>query len=256
MNTLHRFEDGGYAFLEGGFPYSQGVVALPGFALERVQFDRPLPIAAGFLAIEAHLAALGRPRLALAGCELRSPLALPMEGFRAFNVGYRQVLESWGLIRNGLNPVGRSNLAPLFDAPAEPSFFAFSYTVPEQAQARVIGTSGYPDFVVAGSGEWPEGEPFPEAIVARGDLSAAGLASKVAFVLDTMDRRGRGLGVDITHVTATHVYTVHDVHALIGREFARRGLTRTGLTLFPCAPPILELEFEMDLRRVRSEKII
>lgn len=256
MDTLHQFKDGGYAFLEGGFPYSQGVVALPGYALERAQFDRPVPIREGFEAIAAHLAARGRPRVALAGCELRSPAALPMEGFHAFNVGYRQVLESWGLVRDNLNPVGRSNLAPRYDTPAEPCFFAFTYTVPDERPATAAASASGPDFAVAGSGEWPEGAPFPGAIVARGDVSPPGMASKVAFVLDTMQRRAQGLGGDMARVTATHVYTVHDVHALIGPEFARRGLTRTGLTLFACAPPILELEFEMDLRRVRSEKII
>ncbi len=52
------------------------------------------------------------------------------------------------------------------------------------------------DYVVAGSGEWPEGQPFPEAIVARGDLSSAGLAAKVKFVVDTMKARCAGLGAD------------------------------------------------------------
>ena len=35
MAGLIEFADGGYAFLEGVYPYSQGVIALAGFALER-----------------------------------------------------------------------------------------------------------------------------------------------------------------------------------------------------------------------------
>ena len=38
-------------------------------------------------------------------------------------------------------------------------------------------------------------------------------------------------------------------------HFAAQGLTAAGLTWFTCAPPILELEFELDVRRVRTELV-
>jgi hypothetical protein len=38
MSELIHFPDGGYAFLKGVSPYSQGVKALPGYAIERVRF--------------------------------------------------------------------------------------------------------------------------------------------------------------------------------------------------------------------------
>lgn len=250
MATLHQFEAGGYAFLEGGFPYSQGVIAAPGFALQRVRFDRLVPVAAGFEAIAAHLRAVGRPLTAFAACELRSPEPFSLDGFRGFNTGYRQVLEKWQIVRDGLNPVARSNLAPEYDPPAEPCFHAFTYTVPDPASA------GRGDYVVAGSGEWPENTPFPTGIIARGDVTAAGIAAKAAYVLDTMRRRVEGLGGDFGRVTGVQVYTVHDIHPLIGPEFARRGLLGAGLTVFACRPPIRELEFEMDLRSLRSERVL
>lgn len=251
-DTLHTFEPGGYRFLQGGFPYSQGVAALPGWAIERVRFARPLPVAAGFAAIEAHLRAAGRPLVALCAAELRSPAPFTMQGFQGFNRGYVDVLERWGLVRDGLNPVARSNVCPRFDAPAEPSFFAFSYTVPAATHA---GGGGGSDFVIAGSGEWPEGQPFPEAIVARGDLSAAGLAAKARFVIDTMRARTAGVKGDWRGLTAAQVYTVHDIHALLPTHFAPAGLIGAGLTWHVCAPPILELEFEMDVRRVGVERV-
>ena len=158
---LHTFEPGGYRFLQGGFPYSAGVIAQPGFALRRVRFARPLPVMAAFDAIAAQLQAAGRPLHALCAAELRSPQPFTLAGFKDFNRGYVAVLERWGLFRDGLNPVARSNVCPRFDAPAEPVFHAFSYTVPDTA-------AGAADFVVAGSGEWPEDQPFPEGIVARG----------------------------------------------------------------------------------------
>jgi hypothetical protein len=250
---LHAFEPGAYRFLEGGFPYSAGVIAMPGFAIRRVRLARPLPVAAGFQAIRQHLAVAGRPLQALCAAELRSPQPFTMAGFQGFNQGYVDVLSQWGLVRNGLNPVARSNVCPLFDAPAEPCFFAFSYTVPQAADATMQVPA---DFVVAGSGEWPEDQPFPRGIVARGDLSASGMAAKAAYVLATMRARTQGLGGDWAGLTAAQVYTVHDIHALLASHFAPAGLTALGLTWQVCAPPILELAFEMDVRRVRAELVV
>jgi hypothetical protein len=254
MPALLSFDPGGYAFLEGGYPYSAGVVALPGFAIHRARFLRPVPVAQGFERIAAFLAAAGRPRTAFAACELRSPAPFTLEGFRGFNTGYREVLERWGLLHRGLNPVARSNLAPAFDAPPEPVFHAFSYTVPDGGQDG--GPRRAPDYVVAGSGEWPEHLPFPDSIVARGDISPAGLAGKAAYVLDTMRARADGLGADWTRLSGVSVYTVHDIHPLLGPLFAERGLLGPGLTWYPCRPPIRELEFEMDVRSVSAEHLI
>jgi hypothetical protein len=250
MATLHKFDPGGYAFLEGGFPYSAGVIALPGLSIVRARFHRVLPVADGFAAIEAHLRAAGRPLAALCAAELRSPQPFSFEGFREFNAGYVAVLERWGLYRDGLNPVARSNVCPQFDAPDAPGFFAFSYTVP---QPRQVGPRS---FVVAGSGEWPEDTPFPEGIVARGDTSPGGLSSKTDYVLRTMRERTQGLGGDWDALTAAQVYTVHDLHARLGSHFARDGLTRIGLTWHVCRPPIVELEFEMDVRSVGAELVL
>ncbi|MBL8342926.1 MAG: hypothetical protein JNL30_15770 [Rubrivivax sp.] len=257
MAALHSFAPGGYHFLQGGFPYSQGVIAQAGFEIVRARFARPLPVAAGFAAIEAHLGAAGRPLTALCAAELRSPTPFTMAGFQGFNRGYVDVLERWGLVRDGLNPVARSNVCPRFGPPAEPSFFAFSYTVPlgGPPSSAAASTQGS-DFVVAGSGEWPEGEPFPEGIVARGDRSAAGLAAKARHVIDTMRARAAGLHGDWSGLSAVQVYTVHDIHPLLPSHFAPAGLTPLGLTWHVCAPPILELEFEMDVRRVSVERML
>src|SRR6185295_11192208 len=186
MSTPIEFSDGGFAFLRGVFPYSQGVVALPGFAIERVRFARPVALAEGFRQIDAYLAARGRPRMAFCACELRSPRPFSFEGFADFNRGYVAVLEEWKLFRDGVNPVARSNVAPVVDPPAEPSFHAFCHTVP--------GVDPKPTFAVAGSGEWPEGGRFSDDIAARGDTSPEGMRAKAKCVLDTMERRMHGLG--------------------------------------------------------------
>lgn len=251
MATLHKFDAGGYAFLEGGFPYSAGVIALPGHDIVRARFHRPLPVSEGFAAIQAHLASQGRPLTSLCSAELRSPQPFSFAGFREFNAGYVAVLERWGLIRNALNPVARSNVCPEFDAPSEPCFFAFSYTVPRAERVAPDAS-----FIVAGSGEWPEDTPFPEGIVARGDMSPEGFSKKVAYVLATMRERCTGLGGDWNALTAAQVYTVHDFHALLRPAFAAAGLTAMGLTWHTCRPPIVGLEFEMDVRAVTDERVL
>jgi hypothetical protein len=194
-----------------------------------------VPLGEGFRRIAAHLESRGRPKSALCACELRSPKPFSFAGFGEFNKGYVAVLEQWGLYRGGRNAVARSNVAPALEPPAEPSFYAFSYTVPAESAAR--------DFVVAGSGEWPEGGRFPEDIV-------QGLDNKVAWVLDMMETRLRALGgFTFADASAVQVYTV--------RPFpAERVVRRAGAALVwqYCRPPIEGLEFEMDVRRVSLER--
>lgn len=247
-NTLLPFPDGGYAFIEGGLPYCQGVRAREGYAIERVRFTQPVPVEQGFSAIEAHLASVGRPRTALCAVELRSPKPFSMSGFAGFNEGYVAVLKQWGLYRDGLNPVARSNVAPEIAPPAEPSFYAFCYTV----AARSTSAS----FVVSGSGEWPGGGRFPEDIVARGDVTPAGLAAKAEWVLKAMDRRLSELGASWANVTAAQVYTVHDLHAILRDQIVPRTNNGAGVVWHYCRPPIAELEFEMDVRGVADERIL
>jgi hypothetical protein len=244
VSALISFPDGGFAFLEGVFPYSQGVVALPGFAIERARFARPVPVAEGFARIAEHLARLGRPKTAFCACELRSTRPFTFAGFAEFNVGYVAVLEDWGLYRDGLNPVARSNVAPVLDPPAVPSFHAFCYAVP--------ASDAGPTFVVAGSAEWPEGGAFPEDIVARGDTSEAGIAMKAAWVLDTTEARMRGLGgFGWKDATVVQVYTA--LRFPVEQVARRAGHT---LVWNYSRPPIEGLEFEMDARCVRTERVL
>ena len=243
MSALIPFPDGGYAFLEGVFPYSQGVVALEGFAIERASFATPVPMAEGFRRISRFLALQNRPKTALCAAELRSPKPFSFEGFVEFNKGYVSVLAEWRLYRDAKNPVARSNVAPEVGPPAEPCFHAFCYTVPSVQS----GT-----FVVAGSGEWPEGGRFPEDIVARGDVSPAGMKRKSDWVLDTMEYRMKRLGTGWRRATVTQVYSVHDIHTLMPK--IKQRIQPSTTTRHNCRPPIAELEFEMDVRGVSVER--
>ena len=129
------FPPGGYRFLPSVFQYSAGVAALPGHAIERVRFRAPMPLEAGFAAIERMITQAGRPLTAFCGCELRSPAPFTEEGFRSFNERYVVTLEKWRLFDGKVNPVARSNVCPDIEPPSEPSFHAFSFTVAASSTA-------------------------------------------------------------------------------------------------------------------------
>ena len=250
MSEVHTFAAGGYRYLKGVFQYSAAVAAEPGFAIERARFRRPLPIAEGFRAIEAHLRALGRPLTAFCACELRSPAPFTEAGFVAFNREYVTPLTAWGIFRDGVNPVARSNVCPAIGAPDTPSFYAFSYTLPAPAAAPR-------SFIVAGGAEAPEGKSnYRDHIVRRGDLTPAGLHEKSRFVLAEMERRMGTLGFAWNDVTHTHVYTIHDFHPQMGPEIVSRGAAPGGITWHFARPPVVDLEFEMDARGVAREIVI
>jgi hypothetical protein len=243
------FEPGGYRFLEGVFQYSAAVAAMPGHRIVRVRFRRTVPLQEGFRRIEAHLAAAGRPRTAFCACELRSPAPFTESGFEAFNRVYVGTLQAWGLYDGATNPVARSNVCPAIDPPSEPGFHAFSYTEPADGAE--------PSFVVAGSGEAPEGRGnYRDHIVRRGDVSAAGLREKARFVLGEMERRLAALGFRWSDVSATQVYTVHDIHPFLADEIVRRGAAPAGLTWHYHRPPVVDLEYEMDCRGVALERAL
>src|SRR5690349_22793842 len=69
MPNVQPFPAGGYRFISHQFQYSGGVAAELGFRIERARFERPLPVAEGFDAIEAYLAGIGRSPTALCACE-------------------------------------------------------------------------------------------------------------------------------------------------------------------------------------------
>jgi hypothetical protein len=247
MSTL-TFEPGGYHFVKGVFQYSAGVAAMPGYRIVRVRFHDPVPLAEGFHRIEQIIGAAGRPLTAFCACELRSPAPFTEAGFAAFNKIYVGTLERWKIFDGTANPVARSNVCPAFDPPDEPSFHAFAYT--ERAP------DAEPSFIVAGSGEAPEGHGnYRDHIVRLGDTSPAGIREKARFVLDEMERRLSAMGFGWADTTATQVYTVHDIHPFLADEIVRRGAARSGLTWHYNRPPVVELEYEMDCRGVTVERV-
>jgi hypothetical protein len=214
-----------------------------------VRFANPVPLKAGFARITEILKDAGRPLTAFAACELRSPAPFTEEGFRAFNEIYIKTLIEWGVMRDGINPVARSNVCPKIDPPAEPSFHAFSFTVPAPEASA--------SFVIAGSGESVEGKAnYRDYIVRPGDTSPTGMLEKAKWVLDEMERRMSAFGGDWRQTTAVQLYTVRDIYSILESELGRRGVLRNGLTWHFNRPPVQGLEYEMDCRCVFSEKVV
>lgn len=241
--------EGGYSFLKGIAPYSAGTVALPGFEIEHARLAKPLPIPAAFARLDAHLSAIGRPAQALCGMELRSPAPFTFKGFNEFNAGYVHLLEQRGILTGGLNPVARTNVAPAIAPPSEPVVYAFSYTVPHRQAQR--------SFIVAGAGELPEGSLDPHDVVRRGEITPDAIAEKVRYVLGLMDGRVRGLGAAWEEVTTVDVYTVHDIAPFLEPLIApRTGNARHGVTWHYTRPPIVSIEYEMDVRGCAREMVL
>ena len=235
---------GNYRFLPGIAPFSSGAVAMPGYQVVHATLRRPMPWRKGFELIDAHLAEQKRPRAALCAIELRIPAALTPDGFDGFNAGYQALLEEWDLLVGGQNPIARTNVAPVVDAPGEPSLYGFAYTAP--------GDSTTPTFVVAGSGETRRNERGAVELVRAGDSTPDAMREKATYVLGVMRDRLHGLGGDWADVTAINIYTAHPIEPFLADTILRgiRPAAIHGVTWHLSRPPIIDIEFEMDMRGV------
>jgi hypothetical protein len=250
MPEVLPFPDGGYRYLKGPFQFSGGVAAEPGFAIERAQFHRPVPLDEGFRAIERHIESLSRPLAALCACELRSPAPFTESGFTDFNRLYVGTLERWGIYRDGANPVARSNICPEIAPPAAPSLHAFSYTMPAPSGTR-------PSFVIAGVADAAEGKgSYRDRTIRLGDTSAEGLREKARHVLGELERRMQAFGCGWADATAVQAYTVFDLHPVLADDIARRCAISGGLTWHYARPPVECFDYEMDVRGVAREIIL
>lgn len=255
MAEVPVFEAGGYRYIRGLFQYSGGVAAEPGYEIERARFAKPLPLGDAFAAVEAHLRFLGRPNTAFAACELRSPEPFTDQGFYEFNKAYVITLERWGIYKGGdnpVNPVARTNVCPMYDKPAAPVMYAFSYTVPVQRRGASRGS-----FITAGAGESREGGEAGRARVVRSDdTSPEALREKVSFVVAKMERRLELLGFSWQDAVTTQAYTVQNIGHLVGEAIAARGACAGGLVWYYARPPVIGLEYEMDVRGAARELVI
>ena len=151
---------------------------------------------------------------------------------------------------NGSTPEIFWKISAMLSPPKAVGVYAFSYTVPKAAGASH-------SFVVAGSGEAPEGKSnYRDHAIRLGDRSAEGLTEKARWVLGEMERRMHALGATWNDTTGTHLYTIYDIHPLLEREIVTRGAARNGLNWHYARPPVEDLDYEMDTRGVSTEIVI
>jgi len=239
---------GNYSFCTGIAPYSAGVVAHPGYEIVRITLHTTMPYREGFDRIDHHLSSIGRPRQALCAIELRLSQPRSFTGFIDFNRDYRAILADWAILVGEHNPVARTNIAPAFAPPAEPSLYAFSYTLPS--------TTAQPTFIVAGAGDlYDQAKLSPDAVVRPGESSAHALQEKAATVMGVMEERLLGLQMSWDAVTSVTVYTVYPVRPLLVNGILRKigSAAAHGIHWFYSHPPIADLAFEMDLRGIQQE---
>lgn len=241
--TLMRQPVGNFSFLPAsGALFSYGVRADAGYHIVHTVLQAPVPFREGFDLVDRHLSALGRPRAALCGVELRCARPYTAEQWAApegFNAQYVALVQSWGVFVDGHNPVARTNVAPTVSPPVEQVLYAFSYTMPAPQAA--------PTFVLAGAAEAPTVRP--------GETTPDAIREKTAHSLAAMEDRMAALGVAWGKVTACDAYATHDVYPVVASEILTRlgPVAIHGIHWFPSRPPVDNLEIEVDLRGVEEE---
>ncbi len=238
---------GGYAFLSGIEPYSSGVVAADGYEVVHVNMATALRWDDGLAAARRFVEARGLTQHAICAVELRCPEPHSLNSFSDFNNRYRTLLEDWDMLVDGLNPVARTNVAPVISPPDETTLHAFSFSVPSR-------TAG-PTFVVAGGGELPHRDLERHHIVRLGETTAEAMTEKAQCVVGIMRHRLNKLGVDDELITTVDVYTQHPLHHLLQDVLAKElpSIAHLGIHWYYTRPPVVEIEFEMDLRGVCQE---
>ena len=245
---------GNYQFLTGIAPYSCGVRAMPGFEIIRVEMSIPTVLdEQAFDRISEYLINHDRTIHALCAMELRIPKPLSFDGFAAFNKGYQDMLAERGLLLGDVNPIARTNISPSEYQIAQPSIYAFSYTIP------VKDDSLGPTFIVAGAGDLADQTDLSvSAIVRPGETSAEARREKIKVVMDVMADRLTGLKTGWENVTSTSIYTTIPMGPLIVDSVLGPSGSPAlkGVVWYYSNPPIQGLDYEMDVRGVRKELVI
>jgi hypothetical protein len=248
VTGVTRNPRGGYAFLPGIEPYSSGVIAEPGWEIVHATLARPLAWHEGLLSIRRYLEQLGRDRHALCGVELRCPEPFSMDGFIGFNRQYRTLLEDWEMLVDGVNPIARTNVAPVENAPRESVVDGFSYAQPSSIKRST--------FVIAGGGEL-RGGLDAKNIVRRGETNADAIIEKARAVVEIMRERLTCLG-DNDLLSQINVYTEHHLKQALSEVIipAFPAAARLGVRWYYSRPPVRDIEFEMDMRGVVNDIVI
>ena len=245
------FAAGNYRFIPAVFQYSAGAAAGSGYEIERVRFEKPVPLAEGFAQIAKYIQAAGRPLTSFCACELRSPAAFTDEGFRNFNLHYVKTLAEWGVYDGKTNPVARSNVCPEIDPPARAVVLRLLVHAAEPG--RLVDLCDRRQRRVAGG----RVRPMPSAPCVTATSALTAWREKVRYVVE---RHGKPHGRVRLRLEGCHCGA--DLHRarLPSRScrcsWSAAAPCAAGLTWHFARPPVIDLEYEMDCRRVMREMVI
>jgi len=238
-----------FSYVPGIDPYSGGVVAAPGAEIIHVTLLEAIPWRDGFERIEEITTDNGVDRTSLCAVELRCSQPHSFEGFIGFNDEYRALLNDWGLLNGLENPIARTNVAPVHHPPRETSLHAFSYVKQSDSAAK--------SFVVAGAGDlMDQSDLQPSSIVAKDLDGEDAWRLRIEQVCQEMEDRMTAIGVGWNDCSVIDVYCAEDWFSQAGDTLISRVGTSisVGLNWHVAHPPIEGLRFEMDVRRVGTEK--
>ena len=241
-----------FSYVPGIDPYSGGVVASPGNEIVRVTLAEEVSWRQGFERIQVITEGDGVDRSALCAVELRCSRPHSFEGFIEFNDEYRSLLNSWGLLNDDENPIARTNVAPVHYPPATTSLYAFSYV-------RAGGNPDYTSFVIAGAGDLMDQSDLQvSSIVAKDRSDKEAWRSRIEQVCQEMEDRMTSIGVRWHDCTVIDVYCAEDWFSQAGEVLVERigPAVANGIHWHVAHPPIEGLRFEMDVRRVATEKVL
>ena len=97
-----------------------------------------------------------------------------------------------------------------------------------------------------------------EGIVRHGETSAAAMREKAAHVMGTMQARLQGLGGAWSDVSAIDIYTAQPIEPFLTETVLTPAGPAAihGVRWFPSCPPVIGLEYEMDLHGVIREIMV
>ncbi len=179
------FPAGNYRFIPAVFQYSSGAAAHSGFEVERVRFDRLLPLAEGFAQVAKYIKAAGRPLTSFCACELRSPAAFTEDGFRTFNQHYVKTLAEWGLLLRHRQSGGAQQCLPGDQTAGRTVILCVRFHAAEPGHDADIRDRR------RRRSAWQRGS-YPECIVRYRDLSPDGLKEKVRLTARGTPHAGWG----------------------------------------------------------------
>ena len=238
---------GNFHFTRGSAFYASAVIADPGFEIVRAVFENPLPLNAGFNAIQRELKNQGRPVKALCGIELRAPAPYPNRAsFTEFNSTYVDRLRRLGLLVDERVPLTRANLAVTDASVNQQCVYAFLYTIPSTETRPTFATSAVANLKFAPDGTVDEPN------------SREGLKEKVSLIARTVDEKIQEIGANWALATQVRIYTVQpisDFFVQIILPLAGLG-ARHGLNWYYVLPPVQGMTVEIDVRGLLKEVVL